>query len=504
MVTATVQAIDRAGGAHRSKWLFQVSGLGDKRIVYLGIRARESPMLLRGLSCVRLRSVGPEQVRSGVRGDDGAENTRTTARIVRPFLRFRGTPARIVEGVVREAGSGKPVPGVRIHGSAGYGFESEAISDQEGRYRLEGLPKVKHYHLLHAMPPWDSPWLPASQNKEADEGMQPVRLDFTLSRGVFLTGRAIDRASEKGVKSSITFVPLPDNKYAGKLGYELYHGGWDTDADGRFRIKVIPGTGVLEAHASGAINRYKLAQFDVEDRKHVTLTANGDFIAYGGQSGFLSLFNAAKRLDLPADAGAVEQDIYLEPGATAKVRIEDPQGKPLVGALVSGIDALPGQHYRSHYVAPESECTILALDPSQPRQVIFYHAQRRLAGSLLVRGDEKQPLTVRLSPTGTVIGRVLDAEGEPLRDIEIEVWANSPSASASLRYLYLSVNQSRLAVRTDSVGRFRLDGVVSDEKFSVSIRRRGAYLANDLGNKQLQVKAGETLDLGDIHIKPME
>jgi hypothetical protein len=59
-----------------------------------------------------------------------------------------------------------------------------------------------------------------------------------------------------------------------------------------------------------------------------------------------------------------------------------------------------------------------------------------------------------------------------------------------------------LPVRTDQQGRFRLEGVVPGEKFAVVIRRRGAYLDGGSRTRGLQVKASETLDLGDILVKP--
>ncbi len=397
------------------------------------------------------------------------------------------------------------MPGIRIHGSAGYRSDSEAITDKAGRYRLEGLPKVKRYPYLSAYPSLDSPWLPAAiENKDVSDGLQPVQVDFTLGRGVVLKGRVIDRSTGKGAACSIMYDLLPDNRFVGKRGYEPPHHSYASDADGRFHIKVIPGTGVLKALASGAVNPFMPAQFTAEDRKHVTLTADGDFTTFDGGVGFMKMVNTVKRLDLAPDAGVVEQDLYLERGATAKVRIQDPQGKPLSGVLVSGIDAIPGQHYLNANVSPGSECVLAALDPRQPRQVIFYHAERRLAGSLIVRGDEKEALTVRLAPTGTLTGRLQDADGRPVSGVDIEIWVNEPSSPTSLTYLYVHLNSTRLPVRTDKEGRFRVEGVVPGEKFSLSVRRGGAFLDIGSRTRQLQVKAGETLDLDNLTIKAME
>jgi hypothetical protein len=172
------------------------------------------------------------------------------------------------------------------------------------------------------------------------------------------------------------------------------------------------------------------------------------------------------------------------------------------GTIVSGIDAIAAQHGQEAFVAPKAECTVVALDPPQPRQVVFYHPKRHLAGTLLVRGDEKEPLTVRLAPTGTVIGCIKDTDGQPFQGAEINIGSFGLPMSPSLGYLYVHLSFTGLPVRTDKQGRFRLEGVVPDEKFTVGIRRRGAFLDGGSRTRGLQVKAGETLDLGDILVKP--
>ncbi len=214
------------------------------------------------------------------------------------------------------------------------------------------------------------------------------------------------------------------------------------------------------------------------------------------------MLNAVKCMDLAPDAGVVEQDLYLERGATAKVRIQDAEGKPLSGTIVSGIDAIPALHVQEAYVAPQAESTIVALDPPQPRQVFFYHSQHRLAGTLTVRGDEKEPLTVRLAPTGTVTGCIKDAEGQPLQGAELSIGSFGLPMSPNLSYLYSHLNATGRPVRTDKEGRFRLEGVVASAKFTIGIRHLGAFLDGGPAMRGLQVKAGETLELGDVRIKP--
>lgn len=496
-----------------AKGCFQLSGVGSERIVHLVIRGEG--IARANLPIVARPDFDPSDLNKSARNPTAMMRARISGPappLYGPTFDYAALPERVVEGVVREAGSGKPVPGVRIHGhiqgNASYRADSEAITDKEGRYRLEGFAKVpKALLIVRAEPPPDSPWLLSVQGKEAEagQGLQPVQVDFTLGRGVILKGRVSDRATGKGVVSQITFSYLPDNKYAGKPGYDgligLFH---RTDDEGRFRLKVVPGTGVLSVMADGASNPYKPARFDAEDRKHITFAEDSDFRTFGGGPGFLRELNAVKWLDLDPGAGVVEQNLSLERGATAKVRIQDPQRKPLSGVIVSGIDAVPVHHIHKAFVAPEAECTIVALEPSHPRQVVFYHAERRLVGTLIVRGDEKEPLTVQLAPTGAVAGRLRNADGEPIQGAEIEVAAGGPRPFSSLTSLYLYLNGTRLTARTDKEGRFRLEGVVPGSKFSIGIRLRGAFLDGGPRTRQLQVKPGETIDLGAILIKSME
>ena len=57
--------------------------------------------------------------------------------------------------------------------------------------------------------------------------------------------------------------------------------------------------------------------------------------------------------------------------------------------------------------------------PTGPYRLDFFHRGRKLAGSLVLKGDETGDLTVKLQPWGTVVGRVVDEDGKPRTDVEI-------------------------------------------------------------------------------------
>lgn len=59
----------------------------------------------------------------------------------------------------------------------------------------------------------------------------------------------------------------------------------------------------------------------------------------------------------------------------------------------------------------------------KPRQLLFVHRQRRLAGSLLLEGPREGAITVQLEPWGTISGRIIDAGGKPRAKSLIRGWA---------------------------------------------------------------------------------
>jgi hypothetical protein len=185
--------------------------------------------------------------------------------------------------------------------------------------------------------------------------------------------------------------------------------------------------------------------------------------------------------------------LSAERGKTLTVRVEDSDGKPLPGAIVSGMTEL----WPITFSLKKAECTIHALDGKRQRHVVFYHRERKLAGHIIVRGDEKEAVTVRLEPVGAVTGRLLDPDGQPIAGVEVSLSMPLQVESELFRYL----NAQKEPVKTDKDGRFRLDGVMPKLIFQLGLRKGRTYYMGEpkIGSKQ--VGAGKTLDLGDVHVK---
>src|SRR5262249_7401291 len=134
-----------------------------------------------------------------------------------PSFDYVGTPGKTVEGVVRDAATGRPLAGITVDTQAGYSSHVVSVTDAEGRYRLSGVPKQRVY-LLGASPPEGSPYLLGGARPADTPGLQPVRADLTLARGVLVTGRLTERATGKPVPGALRYAPLPENTFFGKPG----------------------------------------------------------------------------------------------------------------------------------------------------------------------------------------------------------------------------------------------------------------------------------------------
>src|SRR5262249_52605990 len=135
-------------------------------------------------------------------------------------------------------------------------------------------------------------------------------------------------------------------------------------------------------------------------------------------------------------------------------------------------EKLQGDSFRVH-----------GLTPKDRRVVVLFHPGNKLAKVQNVAAEDKEPLAVRLEPTGSLTGRVLDAEGRP--------WAGVKVRAA---YRIQELEQARVAGKdheglpwellfdypawdkvinreatTDKDGKFRLDGLVPGLRYDLGV-----------------------------------
>ena len=165
----------------------------------------------------------------------------------------------------------------------------------------------------------------------------------------------------------------------------------------------------------------------------------------------------------------------------------DPDGRPLAGAQPRGLSDWWDSWSRP---LPAAEFEVTGLAPGDVRQLAFLHRERRLSGSVILRGKVQGLIEVKLAPWGTVTGRLVDANGQPRVGVELGWPANQK--------LRLEEGPGSLPAhaKTDADGRFRLEGLAPGLKYELQILGNGGFYGAVF--KDLTIKAGENRDLGDV------
>jgi hypothetical protein len=228
-------------------------------------------------------------------------------------------------------------------------------------------------------------------------------------------------------------------------------------------------------------------------------------------------FHALVRIDPSEnDPKSLTCNIELEPGRALAGTVTDPNGQPVEGAQTAGLSSVALLFFRDIPKLETSSFTVSGIRPGQRRALFFVHPEKKLAKVERLRGDEKEPLTVRLEPLGTITGRVLGADGRP--------WAG---LKVSATYQYQELESARVAakdyndlpwdllyqfgawskvinkeVTTDAEGRFRIDGLVPGLKYDLAAKTgEGQGGVPVVTQEGLGVDSGKAKDVGDLKSK---
>jgi hypothetical protein len=316
-----------------------------------------------------------------------------------------------------------------------------------------------------------------------------------------VTGRVVDKQTGKGVQAGIRFAPLPDNRFFGsKPGFDNYRHDrtmQSTNKDGSFQLATIPGKALLtvQVHDGEKFNGQYLSPYRnaVPDAEHMNLF-NYDkdddrwTISTAGGMEIISGEHAVKVIDINENE-ETKVELFVDRGVTARITVQDADGKPLAGAWVAGLTA----HWPITYRSPEATATVYALNPERPRTLVVFHPDKALGGTVTVRGEEKEPVIVKLAPVGKVLGRLLDTDGNPLAGAAVSVGA----PSETVRELYRFANSTGKPAVTDKEGRFTLPGVVPGISFYLQTWKGNSYFTGKPKIGLLKLTPGESLNLGD-------
>ena len=419
-------------------------------------------------------------------------------------------PGKVIRGVVRDAGTGKPWPGVEVHCNA-----NSATTDAAGRYEIRGVHKDNSY-WLEVYTDLSAGLFGQRVTVPDTDGYTPVAADIALTRftqASVITGRLIDVATGKGIRGDIHLAALADNASARMLRYHHYDHSTPTAEDGTFRIVTIPGPVLLmggvdyewspkgQAYSS---RKYKRATADPRYPQYFPADHPGAYASADG--GFPDLQGSYCKVLQIEPGTTVKEDITLEPASTITIKLQDATGRPLVNTFVweegrpSGGFADPiirsGDFADPIRAETDSWLAQGVAESGQPRRLVFYEPGKKLFATLTLKGDEKGPVVVRFRPCGVVRGTVVDGAGKPVSGVNV----NLTYLEGNFLGVHAFVHGADQVV-TDAGGTFIIDEIIPGVEFQ--LWRRYASKRSGYGEALVdseKVESGRTTDLGKLKL----
>jgi hypothetical protein len=462
---------------------FRINGIGRDRVALLIIEGASIEQSFAQVCTASDRNYQPLLLPA-----DGSGERKLEA----PRFEVSAAPGRAIEGTVRDRDTGRPIAGAEVRDWIGMIHKTDA----QGRYRLAGQPRaagnVPNFLYVSVE---GQPYIKFGEALEQPTRLGPMRVDVALKRGVWAEGKVKNRATGKPARAVVIYYPFRDNpnvKDCPGATFLNNHVGdepeFPTDADGQFRIPVLPGRGLLVVKAG---EPGYLTAAPLDDK-----TA-GNVLHVGGFEFYARYIHAMVPIDAPAGTTLVVPEIALASGREQRIRIVDPGGKPVRGARVLCLQSLS----LAGEVVSGDRMTFFHAHPGKAESVIVWHPDRPLGARIDLKGDEPDPIRLVLQPTGSATGRLVDEDGKPRPGVELSLHQRLISRGdddGTDRF-------GPLATGPD--GRFRVGNLVPGVVYTVEAIKKGEMNYSLRAEGYLHgfhwtIKPGEVLDWGDVQARP--
>jgi RNA polymerase sigma factor (sigma-70 family) len=416
-------------------------------------------------------------------------------------------PAKIIEGRVLAADTGRPIPGAVISIGAGTGRYggvrvTRFHADDQGRFTANPWPG-EHFRV-NAYAPDGQPYLVPQVELAWTKATVKKALDVSLPRGVLIRGQVTEAGTNRPLAdSTVYFIPVGDRK-------DILSGGQVSVAskeDGSFQFAVPPGKGhVLVFGPTGDYVACEIGRNTLEyDRPGGWRYRAHAMIPYEVKAG-----------DPPHDVAAA-----LQRGATIKGRVEGPDGQTVTDATIITTLVVEPNHPawlgRDRVQVREGRFELHGIDPQGSSRISILDPEHEWGATLEVFGKQAgKDLTIRLQPCGRAKARFVGPDGRPVTKPEaIYEFVATPGPGAYSRRT--PQQQAMLGADADFLSnvdrKHYWDDPVADAEGRVNLvslipgaiyRISDWSTANNAGapiRKEFTVKSGETLDLGDVLIE---
>ncbi|MEW6743188.1 MAG: carboxypeptidase-like regulatory domain-containing protein [Planctomycetota bacterium] len=439
--------------------------------------------------------------------------------------------SRIIEGVVIGKDTKKPIAdawlSVALTDFSTSGdqqmFGAKVKADETGRFRARCRPGK--FLAIYVYPPPATPypgWVEPSTPWKTGELRREVTVE--VPKGVLVRGKVVEVASGAPVAGATVEYqirsrknPYFDDEFANLVywGAEYYRAV--TAVDGTFELGAMPGTGFLlvKAGTPDFISRY---------------VGHGE-LQFDEPGGHWYCVEGLLKIDPEPEMESLEVTIPMRRGVTVRGHVVGPGGETIEKALLLTHTStryyfLPGPPIdlwarpvrKSHFELP-------GCDPSSPQRVYFFDAEHQWGATVMLDASKAagEPVTIRLAPCGSATACLINEQNEPLADRPFGRQAFDPmimmrlvlvEAPANKRYGPPDINavawwmenldpERYQGLRTDTEGFVTFPSLIPLAPYKLMILNR-VRTFEPAEERSLIVKAGESLDLGDIVVSTRE
>ncbi len=461
---------------------FTVPGVGAERVARLEVTGETIATAQFDVATRSMKSLGP-----------GGPSYDPTQVFGKDFT-YQAAPTKPIVGTVRDGVSGRPLAGVHLELSRHKFIGTQ--TDAEGKFRLVGMPKetvpnkteeIWDRNRLLVVPNLEQPYFGNDIEIPRTAGLDPVRLDIKLKRGLWITGRVTDKVTGKPVRpATIHYFPYGSNPHVNKDEWRIIVRIADaqhrvTGPDGTYRIVGLPGRAIVGVWSPGQYLK------GVGASAIPGMDKNGRFPKTLGIANISE--DALKEIDPPEESESFTCDFTLDPGGKMRLEFVDGAGKPVEDGFLLNLQ--PGVAVA--WGRRKSPMEMTGLAPKESRTYQITEWQRKIAKVFTFQYDEKasNAVTVTLEPCATVRGRLLDQEGSPLKNTQ--VWASAKRNGKEWFSLFtfgpVTDADGRFAIENLAAGcdSYQIQALVSEEFVTVA--------------EKVTYAPGKTIDLGEIKLR---
>jgi beta-lactamase regulating signal transducer with metallopeptidase domain len=405
-------------------------------------------------------------------------------------------PETLIEGTLK-APDGGPAKDVRVHvASIKFGqsdwlnhysalhvpeYMPETITDAGGCFTVHGLSRSQLRIPLGLY--WQMPRWPGDSKPN-------FKKDFALTKGRLIAGRITEEGNGRPVTgASVLYEPKPGNKFNKYTEYRQYsfRNSALTDAAGKFSVTGLPGPGFIIAEGPDSFARVKLPVSETR--------GNSDTFPEGYAA-----------IDAPETGAIPAVEITFKRGLTLEARAVQPDGKPVSYVMVMCREQDESYGLSRHTRGRRFEAGLFQLTNCQPGKsyhVLFLQPELSLGAVVDLVADPKQtePIEVKLQPTASLSGRVVNEDGTPARDVQAYTEISLMAGPATISPWHQIRGQDQWAIYTNLFGQEFYSQAHREERTDV----KGAFRLSRLvpGANVYLIAAGKDFHAAHVVVPPL-